>query len=60
MHIHVRKKAKMSWNVVYVVKVRWLFCKHRESQIVLYGGTNRSNTVLCCGVIDAWTTLNEM
>ena len=38
MDIHVTNKTDKSWEVVYVIKVRQLFSKHRISKIVLLVG----------------------
>ena len=34
MDIHITNKTNKSWEVVYVIKVRQLFSKHRVSKIV--------------------------
>ena len=65
MDIHITNKTNKSWDVVYVIKkVRQLFCKHRVSMIVLsFGGwryRQKKCCVLCCKVIDACTTSNDV
>ena len=63
MDIHVTNKTKKSWEVVYVIeKVRQLFSKHRISKIVssVWGYRQKKCSVLCCKVIDACTTSNDV
>ena len=62
MDIHVTNKTSKSWEVVYVVKVRQLLSKHGVSKIVLWFGwwAMKKSSVLCCIVIDACTTSNDV
>ena len=65
MDIHITNKTNKSWEVVYVIeKVRLLFSKHRVSKIVssVWWRSVRIEKccVLCCKVIDACTTSNDV
>ena len=65
MDIHITNKTNKSWEAVYVIeKVRQLFSKHRVSKVVrrFGGGRYRQKkcNVLCCKVIDACTTSNDV
>ena len=65
MDIHVTNKTNKSWEVVYVInKVRQLFSKHRVSKIVSSvwwrAAQRKKSSVLCCRVIDARTTSNDV
>ena len=65
MDIHITKKTNKSWEVVYVIeKVRQLFSKHRVSKIVSSDWRRAAQTekcsVLCCKVIEAYTTSNDV
>ena len=65
MDIHITNKTNKSWEVVYVFKkVRQLFSKHRVSKIVSSAWWRAVQTkkcsVLCCKVIDACTTSNDV
>ena len=65
MDINVADKSNKSWEVVYLMKkVRQLFSRDRVSKVVLSVGWREVQTkkcnVLCCDVIDAWTTLNDV
>ena len=60
MDIHITNKTNKSWEVVYVIeKVRQLFSKHRVSKVASSVQTKKCS-VLCCKVIDACTTSNEV
>ena len=65
MDIHITNTTNKSWEAVYVVEnVRQLFSKHRVSKIVSSFGwcaeqTNKCS-VLCCKVVDACTTSNDV
>ena len=64
MDIHITNKTKKSWEVVYIIeKVRQLFSKHSQEDCfvgLVEGGTDRKSVVLCCKVIDACTTSNDV
>ena len=64
MDIHVTNKTNNSWEVVYVIKVRQLFSRHRVSKIVpsVGGGRYKQNkcNVLCCKVINACSISNDV
>ena len=65
MDIHVTNKTNMSWEVVYVIKkVRQLFSKYRVSKIVSSVWWSaihaKKCSVLCCIVIVAWSTSNDV
>ena len=65
MDIHVTNTTNKSWEVVYEFKMdRQLFSKHRVSEIVLSVWWRAVQTekcsVLCCRVIDACTTSNDV
>ena len=53
MDIHVTNKTNKSWAVVYVIKYRQLFSKHRVSKIassVWWRAIQTEKNVLCCAV----------
>ena len=61
MDINITNKTNKCWEVVYVIeKVRHLFSKHRVSKIVSSvwwrAVQTEKRSVLCCRVIDAYTT----
>ena len=66
MDIHITNKTNKSWEVVYVIeKIRQLFSKHRDSKIdssVWWRAVQKKkkSSVLCCRVIDACTTSNDV
>ena len=65
MDIHITNKTNKSWEAVYVIeKIRQLFSKHRVSKVVLSVWWRSVQTekcsVLCCKVIDACTTSNDV
>ena len=65
MDIHFTIKTNKSWEVVYVIKkVRQLFCIYRVSEIVssiLWKAVHtEKNSMLCCILIDAFTTSNDV
>ena len=65
MDIHITNKTNKSREAVYVIeKVRQLFSKHRVSKIVssVWWSSYRQKkcSVLCCKVIDACTTSNDV
>ena len=65
MDIHITNKTNKSWEAVYVIeKVRQLFSKHRVSKVFCRFGGGRYRqkkcSVLCCKVIDACTTSNNV
>ena len=66
MDIHITNKTSISWEVVYAIKkVRQLFSKHRVSKIVSSVWWKAVQTgiiciLLCCKVIDACTTSNDV
>ena len=64
MDIHVTNKTNKSWEVVYIIeKLRQLYSKHRVSKIVLlvwWRAVQTKKSVLCCKVIDACTTSNDV
>ena len=64
MDIHITNKTNKSWEVVYVIKVRQLFSKHRVSKIVSLvwwrAVQTKKNSVLCCKVIYACSTFNDV
>ena len=59
MDIHITNKTNKSREVIYVIeKVRQLFSKHSQ-----FGGgryKQKKCSVLCCKVIDACTTSNDV
>ena len=62
MDVHITNK---SWEVVYVIeKVRQLFSKRRVSKIVSSiwwkAVQTKKCSVLCCRIIDACTTTNDV
>ena len=65
MDIHITNKTNKSWEVVYVIeKVSQLFSKHSVSKIVSSvwwrAVQTKKCSVLCCRVIDACTTSNDV
>ena len=65
MDIHITNETNKSWEVVYVIeKVSQLFSKNRVSKIVsfvwLRAVQSEKCSVLCCQVIDACTTSNDV
>ena len=65
MDIHITNKTNISWEAFHVVeKVRQLFSKHTVCEIVSSVWWRAVQTekcsVLCCKVIDACTTSNDV
>ena len=65
MDVHITNKTNKSWEVVYVIeKVRQLFSKRRVSKIgssIWWKAVQTKKcSVLCCRIIDACTTSNNV
>ena len=64
MDIHITNKTNKSWEDVYVFEmVRQLFSKHRVRLFRWFGGgrcRQKKCSVLCCKVIDACSTSNDV
>ena len=64
MDIHITNKTNKSWEVVYVIeKFRQLFSKQSVRLFRRFGGgryKRKKCSVLCCKVIDACTTSNDV
>ena len=57
------KMTSISWTIDNVVKFRHLFSRHRVSRIVSsveWRAVKTRSVMLCCRVIDVWTTSNEV
>ena len=53
MDIHVTNKTTKPWEIIYVIKVRQLFSKHRISIIassVVWRAVQTEKNVMCCAV----------